>query len=101
MDDELCDTVMMGAVHLQAAFSVVAPRFAIHPKGFERDRHDGAHLSKGCTSGTTDVWCVSPFLRVLRSTTRRAAHSEHNLHSTPSATCTTCCDPYTTVLVQQ
>jgi hypothetical protein len=69
MDDELCDTVMMGAVHLQAAFSVVAPRFAIHPKGFERDRHDGAHLSKGCTSGTTDVWCVFPFLRVLRSTT--------------------------------
>jgi hypothetical protein len=67
MDDKLCDTVMMGAVQLQAAFSVVAPRFAIHPKGFDATRR--GTLEQGCTRGTTDVWCVLPLLRVLRSTT--------------------------------
>jgi hypothetical protein len=63
MDDELCDTVVMGAVQLQATFSVVA---LIH-HGF--GANNGAHLSKGCTRGTTGVRRVLPSLRVLRFTT--------------------------------
>ena len=68
MDDELCDTVVMGAVQLQATFSVVAAwRSSI--KDSVRTQHDGAHLSKSCTRGTTGVWWVLPSLRVLRFTT--------------------------------
>ena len=68
MDDELCDTVVMGASQLQATFSVVAAgRSSI--KDSVRTQHDGAHLSKGCTRGTTGVWCVLSSLRVLRFTT--------------------------------
>jgi hypothetical protein len=82
MDDELCDTVVMRAVQLQATFSV--PQSArLSSKGV-RTRHDGAHLSKGCTRGTTGLLCVLPLLRVLRFTTIAVLpHSEHNLHSTP------------------
>jgi hypothetical protein len=42
---------------------------------------------------------VLPLLRVLRFTTI-AVLPTLNTISTPSATCTTRCDPYTTVLVQ-
>jgi hypothetical protein len=85
MDDELCDTVVMGAVQLQAAFSVVAPQLRHSSKGFE---HDGAHLSKVCTRGTTGLWCVFPLLRVLRFTTIAVLPTLYTIHSTPSATCT-------------
>ena len=96
MDDELCDTVMLGVVHLQAAFS---GRRALTHQGF--GANDGAHLSKGCTRGTTGVRCVLQLLRVLRCTTiALPRQSEHNPLDALSATCTTCCDPYTTVLVQ-
>ena len=58
-------------------------------------------MSKGCTRGTTCVRCVLPLLRVLRCTTiALPRQSEHNPLDALSATCTTCCDPYTTVLVQ-
>jgi hypothetical protein len=44
---------------------------------------------------------VLPLLRVLRFTTIAVALAAicHSLHSTLSATCTTRCDPFTTVLV--
>ena len=88
MDDELCDTVVMGAVQLQATCSVVAAgRSSI--KDSVRTQHDGAHLSKGCTRGTTGVRCVLPSLRVLRFTTMPWPSRNLSL-STLSATCTTC-----------
>jgi hypothetical protein len=66
MDDELCDTFVMGAVQLQATFSVVAfGRSSI--KG--RCERNATRRGKGCTRGTTGLWCVSPLLRVLRFTT--------------------------------
>ena len=80
MDDELCDTVVMGAVQLQATFSVVAAgRSSI--KDSVRTQHDGAHLSKGCTRGTTGVWCVLPSLRVLRFTTIPVAVRPRTLYT--------------------
>jgi hypothetical protein len=95
MDDELYDTVVMGAVQLQATFSVKAPGRHRPSKGRERR----AHLSKGCTRGTVGLRCVLPSLRVMRFTTI-AVLPRDLFHSTLSATCTTRCDPYTTVLVQ-
>jgi hypothetical protein len=83
----------MGAVQLQATFSVAAGR-SFH-QGF--GTNDGAHLSKGCTRGTIGWWCVLPLLRVLRFTTVAVALAI--CHSRRSQTCTPRCDPYTTVLV--
>jgi hypothetical protein len=60
MDAELCDAVMMGVVQLQAAFSVLAPRFAI------LGSRDGGTLSKGWIRCTTGVRRVLPSLRVVR-----------------------------------
>jgi hypothetical protein len=77
MDDELCDTVVLGAIQLQAAFSeVVAGASSIHT---ERTRQrDGAHLSKGCTRGTVGLWCDLLLLRVLRIATITLAASRYS-----------------------
>jgi hypothetical protein len=81
MDDELCDTVVMGAVHLQAAFSVVNP--GAPPSKMQNATP--AHLSTGCTRGYDRLLHVLPCLRVLRCTTLAVlALNSDTIHSMPS-----------------
>ena len=87
--DELCDAVMMGVVQLQAAFSVLAPRFAI------LGSRDGGTLSKGWIR-CTGVRRVLPSLRVVR--VRHHQRSSGTIQI-DALTSTTRCDT-STVLVQ-
>jgi hypothetical protein len=83
-------TVMMGVVQLQAAFSVVAPRFIIHPKGSNATRR-GTLEQRLHTRYDRFVVCIA-----LHHHHRAALATLNTIYST-------LCDlyPYTTVLVQQ
>jgi hypothetical protein len=64
MDDELCDTVLLSYnCKLRSVWRPCAPSIQR-----VRTRHDGTHLSKGCTRCTTGLRCVVPLLGVLRFT---------------------------------
>jgi hypothetical protein len=96
MDDELCDTVMMGAVQLQATFSVVCLSTLVSIQRGSNATRRGTLEQRLHTRYDRFAVCVTVIACLALHHHRRAAHSEHNLHSTLSATCTT----FMTVLVQ-
>jgi hypothetical protein len=98
MDDELCDTVVMGVVQLQARS--VWPLDA-HPSRIRCERPGTLEQRLHTRNGRIAV-CVTLIACIALHHHRRGPRAIcHSLHSTLSATCTTRCDLYTTVLVQQ